>query len=216
EYAFKAVELENITAVALKTKTCAVVATQKVSFSKYVVPATGANIFSMQETIGCCVVGRMGDANHQVKQANRIARQFEGECGYQIPVDVLCSRLANLCQVYTQNCMERVLACCMILIACDDERGPLVYKTDPSAHCSGFKACAAGTHSAQANKFLEQKYKSNLSQDKAIQLAIECLQHVRCNGTQPETIEVGVVSQCHPDFHILTDRELENSLTNVD
>ncbi|KAH8308725.1 hypothetical protein KR059_001082, partial [Drosophila kikkawai] len=215
EYALKAVEREDITAVALKTINCAVVATQKLCLGKHVVSKSTTNLFHLGNFIGCCMVGRMGDAQHQMKQAKQIAYMFRCDYGYGIPVDVLCHRVANICQVYTQNSLVRVLACSMILIAYDEETGPTVYKTDPSANCSGFKACAVGTHSVEATKYLEQNYRGNLSQDRAIQLAIDCLSHVRCNGRQSETIQVGVVNKADHNFRILTDREIEDSLANV-
>ncbi|XP_020802163.1 proteasome subunit alpha type-6-like isoform X2 [Drosophila serrata] len=216
EYALKAVELENITAVALRSGSCAVVATQKENIDKYAVPRSTSNLFTFNKTIGCCMVGRMGDALHQMKLAQHIAYLFSCDCDYQIPVDVLCHRVANLSQVHTQNSLMRVLGCCMILISYDDETGPTVYKTDPSANCSGFKACAVGTHSVKATKYLEQKYRRDLSQDKAIQLAINCLLHVRSNDSEEATIEVGVVSKCDPNFRILSDREIEEFLSNDD
>ncbi|KAH8238167.1 hypothetical protein KR032_000531, partial [Drosophila birchii] len=212
EYACKAVELENMTAVALKSDNCAVVATQQLNPDKYVLPESITNLFCMGKNIGCCMVGRMGDAHYQMKMAKHIAYMFECDCNYEIPADVLCQKVANISQVYTQNSLVRVLGCCMILISYDDERGPIVFKTDPSANCRGFKACAVGTHSVNASKYLEKKYMSNLSQAKAIQLAIKCLSHIRCNDSQRQIVKVGVVSKCEPNFRILSDREIVECL----
>jgi hypothetical protein len=47
----------------------------------------------------------------------------------------------------------------MILIAFDDERGPLLYKTDPAGTYMGFRATAAGPKSQEAHNYLEKQYK---------------------------------------------------------
>lgn len=52
-----------------------------------------------------------------------------------------------------------VLMIAMILIAYDDERGPLLYKTDPAGTYMGFRATAAGPKSQEAHNYLEKQYK---------------------------------------------------------
>ena len=47
----------------------------------------------------------------------------------------------------------------MILIAHDDERGPLLYKTDPAGSFMGYRATAAGPKSQEAHNYLEKQYK---------------------------------------------------------
>ena len=47
----------------------------------------------------------------------------------------------------------------MILVACDDEMGPQVYKADPAGYYCGYKATAAGVKQLEANSFLEKKIK---------------------------------------------------------
>ena len=47
----------------------------------------------------------------------------------------------------------------MLLIAYDDERGPLLYKTDPAGTYMGFKATAAGPKSQEVHNYLEKQYK---------------------------------------------------------
>lgn len=88
-----------------------------------------------------------------------------------MPVDALAKRLANIAQVSTQRATIRpygvgisflisfLLTIAMILIAYDDEHGPLLYKTDPAGTYMGFKATAAGPKSQEVHNYLEKQYK---------------------------------------------------------
>jgi Proteasome subunit len=87
------------------------------------------------------------------------AAEFKYQNGYDMPVDALAKRLANIAQVSTQRATIRPYGIAMILISYDDERGPLLYKTDPAGTYMGFKGTAAGPKSQEVHNYLEKQYK---------------------------------------------------------
>jgi len=217
EYAFKAINAGGLTTVGVRGVNCAVIATQKKVPDKLIDPSTVTHIFPLTPYVGCVMTGLIADAKAQVARARQEAVQFRYKYGYEMPVDQLAKRVANLNQVYTQYASMRPLGVSMILIGVDDERGPQVFKCDPAGYYVGHKATSAGTKSQEATNFLEKKFKktSELQYEEAVQLAISTLQSVLAVDFKPSEIEIGVVTKDNPKFRVLSETDIEAFLTRI-
>uniref|UniRef100_A0A2K5HFQ2 Proteasome 20S subunit alpha 6 n=1 Tax=Colobus angolensis palliatus TaxID=336983 RepID=A0A2K5HFQ2_COLAP len=187
KYAFKAINQGGLTSVAVRGKDCAVIVTQKKVPDKLLDSSTVTHLFKITENIGCVMTGMTADSRSQ-------AANWKYKYGYEIPVDMLCKRIADIFQVCTQNAEMRPLGCCMILIGIDEEQGPQVCKCDPAGHYSGFKATAAGVKQTESTSFLEKKVKKKF------------------DWTFEHKIEVGVVTVENPKFRILKEAEIDAHL----
>ncbi|EDL99660.1 rCG58522 [Rattus norvegicus] len=97
------------------------------------------------------MVGITADSRFQVPRAHYEAANWKDKCGYEFPVGVLCKRIDDVSQVYTQDNEVRLL-CCMICMGYE-------LKTRPSSVQVGscrLYATTAEVKQTQPTSFLEK------------------------------------------------------------
>ena len=216
EYALKAATGGSNTAIAVRGSSCAAFISQKKIPDKLIDPTSISNIYRITDTIGALMTGLVPDIRAQVERLRHEASEFKFQCGYSIPVHVLAKRIADICQVYTQEASSRALACIMLLIGVDDEKGAQVFKVDPSGHYLPYKGVATGKLEQEAMNFLEKKVEtlSQLDKNGTIEVAISAMQYILSTDFKSSEIEVGIVSS-DKKFSVLTEIEIEDRLNAI-
>ncbi|MFH4977175.1 hypothetical protein AB6A40_003884 [Gnathostoma spinigerum] len=217
EYAFKAINSTNLTAVAVKGVDSAVIAVQKRVPDKLIVSDSVTSIYQLSPTIGCAMVGMIPDSKFQVKRAQLEAAKWKYENGYNMSVEQLARRMADLNQFYTQNAEMRSLGCAMLMISYDDENGPQIFRVDPAGYYRGMRGVGVGVKQQPANSFLEKKLKKKTDFDftETVELALECLQSSLGIDLKASEIEVAVVTKDNRKFRKLPANEIDNHLNAI-
>jgi 20S proteasome subunit alpha 1 len=157
------------------------------------------------------------DSRSQIERLRHEANDFRFNHGYPMPTHMLAQKMADICQVYTQEASYRALCCTMLLIGVDDERGPQVFKIDPSGHILPYKAVSSGKSEAEAMNYLEKKVdliQAGLSEADTVELAISTMMYVLSTDFKGSEIEIGVVA-AGKRFRMLTQEEIEERLNSI-
>lgn len=133
-----------------------------------------------------------------------------------MPVHALAKRVADLCQINTQEASSRAMAVLMLFIGHDDEKGVQLFKVDLAGHFLPYKAVAAGKYEQEAMNFLEKKVADlgSLDEVSTIEMAIMAMQHVLSTDFKGTEVEVGVVSK-GKKYRVLTEAEIEERVNAI-
>jgi len=219
EYCRLAVKGQGQLSMGVKGKDSVAFVTKKKTTDKLVDQSSVTSIYKITPKVGCIVTGLAPDARAQVQRTRYEAHEFRFEYGYDMPVGVLAQRMADIVQVNTQHASSRLLACSLILMGIDDEKGPQLWKVDPAGTVYGYKACASGHKEQEAVNHLEKQMKKDDAEDRdttaTVQVAISSLQSVLGVDFKSSEIEVGLVEGPTGLFRTLTEDEIENHLTAI-
>jgi 20S proteasome subunit alpha 1 len=216
EYCIKAANSGGNTAVAVRGENSACFITQKKVPDRLIDPTSVTNIYRITDSIGCLILGLLPDVRSQVDRLRYEANEFTYKHGYPMPVHVLANRMADLNQVYTQEASNRAMACVIILIGHDDEKGPQVFKVDAAGHFLPYKAVASGKSEQEAMNFMEKRVDelAGLDEDGCVEMAISAMQYVLSTDFKGSEIEVAVVGR-GKKLRKLTFDEVEDRLNAI-
>ena len=105
EYAMKAVNQSNTTAIGVRGKDCAVIVTQKKIQDKLIDESSVTHLYNITKNVGCCVIGLEADCRWKVDEARNEAVNWSYKYGYEMTADMIAKKIADKNQMFTQHRM---------------------------------------------------------------------------------------------------------------
>lgn len=204
------------TAIGVRGAETAVFITQKKVPDRLIDPTSLTSLHAVTENIGCLTIGLNPDIRAQVERIRYEANEFWFNNGYSMPAHALAKRVADLCQVNTQEASSRALAVLMLFIGYDDEKGAQLFKVDLAGHYLPYKAVAMGKYEQEAMNFLEKRVAdlSTLDEKETIEMAIMAMQHILSTDFKGTEVEIGVVTK-GKKYRVLTETEIEERVNVI-
>jgi len=206
EYAKEAVK-RGTTCLGIVFKDGVLLATVKPTTSLMVSDSL-EKVFQIDDHIGAVAAGYLADAR-VLADLGRVKAQIH-KITYEEAIDVwsLVRVIGDKMQVSTLYAGLRPFVVSFLLGGID-KSGSHIIETDPSGMLYEWKAYAIGRGAAVANKILKQKWKANLSEKDAIDLAIDIISKTE-KEKKENVIDLAIIKE--GKFRKYTEEEIKKAL----
>ncbi len=203
EYAKEAVK-RGSTSLGIVFKDGVVFATVKMD-GELMVPSSAEKIFEIDAHIGAVAAGLLADARVLVNQA-RVRAQVH-KITYEEAIDTwsLARTIGDRMQISTLYAGLRPYGV-SFLIGGFDKTGVHLIESDPSGMLYEWQAYALGRGSAVANKILKQKWKENMSEKDALDLAVDVIN--KSEKEKKNVIDIAIIKKAEK-FRRLSEEEIK-------
>lgn len=205
EYAIETVKRGTL-AVGVKSKDGVVMAVEEIP-RKLQVSGITQKIFQVDDHIGIAAAGYIPDARVQVDDARTFSQSHKLIYDEEVEVETVAKHLADRCHQYTQYSGVRPFGVALIISGVD-QRGNLIYVTDPSGTFVSYSAVAIGAGADDVNAFLEKNYKDDMSLDDASALAIAAIE-LKSETKEEKSIKMSRITKDNRTLQKVNDADLE-------
>lgn len=191
EYAKKTVK-QGSTAIAMACKDGVLFVTDKRILDPLIVPEAVEKIWQADAHIGISASGILSDARILIERARVGAQQHR--VTYDSSIDVLdvVRDISDLKQMTTQSGGLRPFGV-SLLIGGIDEDGIKVYQTDPTGIYFQYHAVAIGEGDTEVTEILHKKYKTTMTINDGLKLAVESLKKVLGSNFSMDRIDAATI-----------------------
>lgn len=206
EYAIETVKRGTL-AIGIKAKDGVIMAVEEIP-RKLQAAGVTQKIFQVDDHIGVAAAGYIPDARTQVDDARTFSQSHKLIYDEQVDVETVAKHLADKCHQYTQYSGVRPFGVALI-VAGVDQRGNIIYVTDPSGTFLAYSAVAIGAGSEDVNAFLEKNYKDEMSIEEASALAIAAIDMKGEQKEESKHIKMAKITDSKKTLEKISDADVE-------
>ncbi|MFQ3308293.1 MAG: proteasome alpha subunit [Candidatus Nanohaloarchaea archaeon] len=164
-------------------------------------------VFKIDDHIGIATSGLVADGRTLVEEAREEAQKNLMTYDEAIDPSVLAKFVADRCQQFTQYGGVRPYGLATISGGIKDGEAT-VYQTDPSGTLNQWQAIAIGKNGKDAQEHLEENWEEDLSEEEAIELAVEALNQGE-EDLETANLEMSKVDE-EDNFQRITPEDLDD------
>eukprot|EP00999_Lentomonas_sp_LEN2_P000206 NODE_1200_length_958_cov_88.600481_g1155_i0.p1 GENE.NODE_1200_length_958_cov_88.600481_g1155_i0~~NODE_1200_length_958_cov_88.600481_g1155_i0.p1 ORF type:complete len:241 (+),score=20.25 NODE_1200_length_958_cov_88.600481_g1155_i0:64-786(+) len=210
EYAVESIK-HGTTAVGIQTFEGVVIGAERRTGSPLLIPESMQRISIIDEHIGCAVSGFTADARTLIEHARVEGQNHRFNFNEPMRVEACTLSVSDLSMGFGEGGKQRMSRPfgVSLLVAGIDDKGPLLYHTDPSGTYTRYDAKAIGAGSEGAQTILQEKYFSAMTLEEAKSLTLNILKQVMEEKLTSTNVEVGIIETKDKKFRMLSQQELE-------
>jgi len=210
EYAKKTVK-QGSTAIGITCKDGVLLVTDKRVVDKLVVPEAVEKIWQIDDHIAATASGILSDARVLMERAQLRAQQHRLTYDSLIDVLTIVKDICDLKQICTQSAGLRPFGVSTLIAGIDGDK-PVLFETDPTGIYFQYKATAIGEGEAETEEFLHKHYRSDLTIDEALILALKALTKVLGEDFSVIRVDAVYVKKTDKAFHRMERVKIEKAL----
>ncbi len=165
-------------------------------------------IYMVDDHAGIASSGLLADARDLVELARVKAQVNRITYGSPVSISSLTKYVADRKHVVTQYAGVRPFGVGFLIGGVDDT-GARLFETDPSGTVIEWTAQSIGRGSEKAKKVLEKDYKTKMSTEEAVKVALEALKTGEKEASVKD-IEISIITA--KEFRTLSDSEISKSM----
>jgi len=192
--------------VGIRGKDCVVLGVEKRAAAKLQDTRTVRKIAKLDKHIMVAFAGLKADARVLINRARVECQSHRLTVEDSPSVEYISRWIAGVQQKYTQRGGVRPFGVSSLIAGFDPDGKPQLFKTEPSGAYSSWKAASTGKGDKTIREFLETAYEPDLSDEKAVKLAVRALLDIVDGGSK--SIEIVLLTADAP-AETLSEEKLE-------
>ncbi|MGQ9514243.1 MAG: archaeal proteasome endopeptidase complex subunit alpha [Thermoproteota archaeon] len=171
-------------------------------------------LFILDDHIGCVVAGFSSDARILVENARVEAQLNRLLYDEVIDIEYLIKKLSNIVQQYTQHAGVRPFGVSMI-VGGVDQFAERLYQLDPSGVYGKYFATVVGIGKDEANSFLREVYRRDMTLKEGMSTAIEGLSRASKEKLDADRIRMATIPSKNPKLTHVPQEEIARLLEKI-